>query len=355
MKTDRRNFVRIAGVAGAGIITGGLTSLKSPGNGIKFSSPINGDMLNEFDGKVVNGRLFTSVSVTAPPGSIIRINGVEAKYTGNEFSAEISLKDYKNSIELVESNTGTRQSITVYWLKNYANKYRLSLDDNIWFLRDISNNSDTYKSIFENPYLSFFKQIHDTFGTKVHINIYYQTDGFNLSQMTTKYKSEWKENSSWLRLSFHALQNDPDRPYTNAGYDEVKRDCEMVKEQIIRFAGEELMGPVTTLHWGESTVQGSRALRDAGYVGQVSDFVIENGVPIISMYLDLEQTKHINERFIWRDNQEGIIFSRISIIINTHKVDEIVPFMNELRKDRHKSAYLDLLMHEQYFYPLFLE
>lgn len=353
MKTDRRSFLRIAGVSGAAVIAGGLKSFNTLENGIKFLSPIDGDLLNEFDGKVENGCLVTMVKVQAPPGSKIKINNIDAKFADNLFVANVQLKDYKNVIEVVDGTTGNRQSITVFWLKNYANRYRLSLDDNIWFLRDISNNSGKYKSIFENPYLAFFKQIHDTYGTKVHINIYYQTEGFNLSQMTTKYKSEWKDNASWMKLSFHALQNDPDKPYLNSGYDEVKRDCEKVKEQIRRFAGEEVMGPVTTLHWGEATVDGSRALRDAGYVGQVSDFVIENGVQTISMYLDLKQTQHMIERFIWRDNNEGIIFSRISIVINTHQVDQIVPFLDELKKDPQKSAYLDLLMHEQYFYPFY--
>jgi hypothetical protein len=56
---------------------------------------------------------------------------------------------------------------------------------------------------------------------------------------------------------------------------------------------------------------------------------------------------------IWRDNKEGIIFIRCSIIIDTHKLEGIVPFMNELKKDRHMSAYVDLLTHEQYFYPYY--
>jgi hypothetical protein len=267
--------------------------------------------------------------------------------------ADILLKKYKNLIEVYDAKTGTRQSMIVYWLKNYVNRYRLSLDDNIWFLQDLAENSSNYRSIFENPYLGFFRQLHDIYGTKVHINIYYQTDGFNLSQMPVKYKSEWRDNSGWLRLSFHALQNDPDNPYMKAGYDDVKRDCDKVMEQIRRFAGEELMGPVTTLHWGEATVDGSRALRDSGYMAQVSDFVLKNGSHSISMYLDLEQTRHMNDRLVWKDNRENIIFSKISIVLNSHKVEEIVPFLDELKKDPHKSAYMDLLMHEQYFYPFY--
>ncbi len=354
MKTDRRKFLRIAGVSGAAVISGDLAPFGSIENNIVFLSPVDGDMLNESDGKVTDGALVTPFKIRASPGSKIKINGVDAKFSDNLFTADLGLKEYKNDIEAFDEKTGSRQTITVFWLKNYTNKYRLSLDDNIWFLRDISNNSNKYKSIFENPYLGFFKQVHDTYGTKVHINIYYQTDGFNLSQMTTKFKNEWKENAGWLRLAFHALQNDPDKPYINAGYDEVKRDCEKVQDQIRRFAGEELMGPVTTLHWGEAKVEGCRALRDCGYTGLTGYFNVDDNQSPVSYYLDAEQRRNLKKRFIWRDNREGIIFGRISLVINTVKYPEIVPYLDALKKSEHKPRFLDLMIHEQYFYPSYV-
>ena len=321
---------------------------------IKLVCPIDGDMLNEYDGIVANRCLLTKVKILAPSNCSIKVNGIVAKYIGEMFIVDIPLKDYRNVIEVVEANTGYRQSITVFWLKNYTNKYRLSLDDTIWFLKDITFNVNMYKSIFENPYLSFLKQVHDTYGTKIHINIYYQTEGFNLSQMTDKYKNEWKENAGWLRLSFHALQNEPDNPYINADYTEMKRDCEFVMEQVRRFAGEELTGSVTTLHWGEATVDGCRALRDTGFTGQVGDFNVDNDLAPVSYYLDVEKRRHMNKRFIWKDNQEDIIFVRSSIIIDCHKVEEIVPFLDAIKKDPHRSGYIDLLIHEQYFYPFYI-
>ncbi|MBI5009427.1 MAG: hypothetical protein HZB98_07235, partial [Bacteroidia bacterium] len=272
MKNNRREFIKRTGAAGMALLTSsGLQAINenmtdnSKKEGLAFISPVDGDMLNRYDGKVLNGSLLTKVRISAPPEQLIRINGKEAKYDGSHYQADIELAGYENIIEAANIKTGEKQSIKVFWLKNVADKYRLSLDDNIWFMKDISINSSKYKSLFENPYLGFLRDVHNQFGTKIHINLYYQTDGFNLSQMTTKFRNEWRENSEWLRLSFHALQNDPDRPYINAGYDEVSRDCELVKEQIRRFAGDELMGPVTTLHWGEARVEGCRALRDHGY------------------------------------------------------------------------------------------
>ena len=351
MKTNRRDFVKLTGAAGAGLIVTGLNSCAPVEGEVKFVDPVDGDMLTEYDGIVRDGILYKIVRITAPAGMHLKINGINARSGNGIYEAEVPLKDYRNVIEITERRSGRKESIIVYRLRNYTNKYRLSLDDNILFLKDISVNSSKYTSIFENPYLCFLKKVHDTYGTKIHINIYYQTEGFNLSDMTDKYREEWSRNSDWLRLSFHALQNEPDKPYLNAGYDQVKKDCEIVMKQIRRFAGDELLGPVTTLHWGEAKVEGCRALRDSGYKALAGYFNLTDGKPVVSYYLDSEKANHISNRSIWCDNIEGIIFKKIHLVINSYPLNEIIPLLDEVKKDNRKSAFIDLMIHEQYFYP----
>jgi hypothetical protein len=359
MRSNRRDFIKNTGRAGFAVMA--IPALQSinenmeennKNEAISFISPVDGDMLSKYDGKENPGNLLTRVSVSAPSGQQIKINGKEAKFEGNVYHADIELTGYENIIEAADIKTGGKQSIKVYWLKNVAEKYRLSIDDNIWFLKDISFNSSKYKSIFENPYLNFLKEVHDKFGTKIHLNLFYQTDGFNLSQMTDKYKAEWKDNAGWLRMSFHALQEFPDRPYLNAGYDQVKNDCILVKDQIRRFAGEELMGPVTTLHWGAANAEGCRALKDQGYRALAGYFNAE-GPDTVSYYLNDEKRLHINKRFIWKDNRENIILSRMAIVINTLKLEEIVPYLDSLIVSGHHPPFADLMIHEQYFYPTY--
>lgn len=323
-------------------------------NEIRFLSPIDGDMLNERDGKVIDGCLVTEVKVLAPSGCRIVINGIPALCEYGVYTTNVQLKDYSNIIHIVDEVSGYTTSMTVYWLRNYTNSYRLSMDDNIWFLRDIAYNADKYRSIFENPYLGFFKKVHDEYGSKVHFNIYYQDEEFNLTHMPVKYKSEWRDNSDWIRLSFHALQDKPDMPYINAGYDQVRRDCEMVMEQVRRFAGEEVTGQVTTLHWGEATIDGCRALRNVGYKCQVCDFNVDNDLPPCSYYLDDEKRRHMSKRFIWKDNSEDIIFTRLAIVTDCHKLENIVPYLDKIWKEPKKSGYIDFCMHEQYFYPQYI-
>ncbi len=354
---SRREFIKNAGLAGLAVTTGqignsltGIISSAPMENKIKFLSPIDGDMLSAYDGKVSDGTLTAEVKLSAPPDMKLKVNGIAANFTAGTFNAAIQLKYYKNVIEAADSVTGEKSAIVVYWLKNVVDKYRLSLDDNIWFLKDINANAGKYKSIFENPYLGMLKQVHDTFGTKIHLNLFYQTDGFNLSQMTDKYKSEWKDNAGWLRLSFHALQEFPDRPYLTAGYDQVTHDCILVKDQIRRFAGEELMGPVTTLHWGAANAEGCRALKDQGYRALAGYFSAE-GPDTVSYYLNDEKRLHVNNRFIWKDNREEMILARMALVINTVKLEEIVPYLDRLRSSGHQPPYADLMIHEQYFYP----
>jgi hypothetical protein len=357
MNKNRREFLKLTGMAGLALGITGIkpslngTKLYIPGNEIRFMSPVDGDMLTEYDGSLSGGTLAIKVKVAAPAGSRIRVNGIPAMYIDGLFQTDITLNNYENILELVEEKAGYRESIKVFRLNNYANKYRFSFDDNILFLKDISLNSGRYKSIFENPYLACLKKVHDTLGTKIHLNIYYQTEGFNLSQMTDKFRNEWKANAGWMGLSFHALQNSPDMPYLHSGYDQVKKDCVLVQEQIKRFAGEEVMGPETTLHWGEATVEGCRALRDSGYKVLAGYFNVDDDQGPVSYYLTVDQRRHIKKRFIWRDNAEGIIFTRLAAVVNHFKlVSEVVPYLDKVKKI-FNPPYIDLMIHEQYFYP----
>ena len=77
-----------------------------------------------------------------------------------------------------------------------------TVDDNIRFLKEITENA--YSSIFEHPYLAMYKRLHEEFDLKVQLNLFYRTEDFDLSKMSSAYYSEWEENADWLKLSFHS-------------------------------------------------------------------------------------------------------------------------------------------------------
>lgn len=322
---------------------------------MKFIKPVDGDMLNNLSGKLSGNSLEILVRLQAEEGRCIKINGIPACYEAGEYTAKVLIDGYRNTIEAVDAESGCKTKIGIYWLKKAAGKYRLSVDDNIWFLQDIAKNAGTYKSIFDNPYLSVYKSVHDKYGTKVHLNIYYECPefgGFNLTQMPDKFKSEWQENSNWLHLSFHARSNLPDKPYIATDYATIKRDYDAVIAEIKRFAGEEVLSSETTVHWGECTVEGVRAIRASGIKALAGYLTFtKDGNRLVSYYLSDEQIINANYYGFWKDHSEDIIFSKIDTVLNLHTPEEIVKILDEAKSKYSEKGFIEFMIHEEYFYP----
>ena len=148
-------------------------------------------------------------------------------------------------------------------------KYFFSfIDDAIWIFRDLTRQRP--KSMFDHPFFATLKTAHEKWGLKTQINVFYRTDyfygmdEFNLSEMTDCYKAEWEENSDWLKLGFHSYQEFPDNPHVNASYDDMKKLFTMIKNEVIRFAGEKTFTYGVVPHWIPVSLEGCLALRDCG-------------------------------------------------------------------------------------------
>ncbi len=337
-----------------------------PYRSVKIVNPIDGAILNRHDGKQNSSGLEIEVRGIAPWKSKVTVNDVEADvardgcWSYDRFSCNIVLKERENKIVARAESGGkvSTDTITVLWDKNSVKRYRLSTDDNILFLKDLAVNASKYRSIFDNEYLGFWRRMHDAYGTKVQFNIYYQTDtitygaaDFNLSKMPERYKPEWQENADWIRLTFHALQNEPPNPYIRASYQEIYHDFWLVTREIERFAGKELISPFTTIHWGEVTLEGCKALRDSGIIGLVGYFVQDPdlGKPVVSYYLDDEKTKYLDGHDYWKDTKNDIIFIKHDLVINTLEPSDIPQCLDSVASNPHKSELMEVMIHEQYF------
>ena len=332
---------------------------------VRFIFPIDGDCLNIYDGEMKEGYLAVKAKLEAPANSDIYIDNKKAEYDGQYFTGVVLLKNYCTVIMAENRTDGYKTSITVYKLENGIGKYRISLDDNILFLADLNKNKDVYTSLFDNPYLNVYKKAHDLYGATVHINLFYEykndeedrerfsgeREYFNLSMMTDKYKEEWKENSNWLKLSFHARVDKPDKPYLKIYAECINKDIEMVNQEILRFAGPETLSDVTTLHWGACLEEGVKALRNHDYKGLVGYFDFRESGEIVAGYsYPYELVKHINGRDFWVDTTEDVVFAKADIILNRYQLNDIVPCLEEIYNNKHEAGFMELLIHEQYFY-----
>jgi len=317
--------------------------------GVRITEPPDGAILNRHDGTDVANGLRIVVKGHAGGAREVRVNGIAATVSGGEFQARMTLT--KAETRITAEAGPARHSVLVLWDRDSYPRYRFSTDTNIWFLRDIARNQARYKSLFENPYLAFWLQMHRKYGTKVQFNIYYETDGFNLTQMPDKYKPEWRRNRDWMRLTFHARADKPDQPYIHATAEKIRGDYRLVTREIERFAGRELQSDITTVHWGETTREGARALHAEGIRAMPGYFLLADGKPNVSYYLDAEQVRYLMGRNYWKDTQEDLIFVKHNIIINTVPLEKIVPHLEKVVADPHQSELLELMIHEQYFYP----
>lgn len=235
----------------------------------------------------------------------------------------------------------------------YDPRCRFSVDDCIWFLRDTALYAE--RSIFENGFLGFWREMHQRYGIKVQFNVYFEDldTGWTIAEMPDRFRQEWQDSADWLRLTFHARADKPDMPYLNASYDEVAQDCRQVTDEIIRFAGEEVLSACTTLHWGMATREGCRALRDNGIEALVGYFEIHDGKPWVAYYLDEERTRYLNTHDTWRDEEIGLLFIKHDLVLNLYPIEELVPRLDAIYTDPDQSEVLELMIHEQYFYPRF--
>ena len=315
--------------------------------GGRITDPPDGAIMNRHDGQTTPEGLWIEVKGEAPAGREVRVNGAAARVRDGRFEARVLLAKRENRITLEAG--AARDEITVLWDRNSFPRYRFSIDDNILFLKDIANRG--YDSLFENPYLGFWRDMHRRYGARIHFNIYYETAGFNLTQFPDRYRKEWLANRDWMRLTFHARANEPERPYIKAPADQVINDYRMVTREIERFAGKELLSPVTTIHWGEATREACAALRREGITTLAGYFELQNGKPRVSYYLDPDRIRYVGGRDYWKDTKLDLLFVRHDMVVNSVKLQDIVPRLEKLAEDPHQSEVIELMIHEQYFYP----
>ena len=220
-------------------------------------------------------------------------------------------------------------------------QFCFTMDDNIRFLKELTEGS--YESLFHHPYPAMLRRLHQTFGLKVQLNLFYQMKDFDLSQMTDRYRSEWEENAHWLKLSFHSRLENVD-PYRESGYEEVYADCAAVHREICRFASPAALANTTTLHYCLATSEGLRALADCGVQGLLGLYGSRE-LPRVSYQTAEPDCNRIREgETVWQD---GVAYAAIDLILNLYPREELLPRLKSFLE----RPLVKVMIHEQYFYP----
>jgi hypothetical protein len=352
----RRRFLQTAtaGVAAGSLSGTSLAIAAAPQPAIEIEHPYHGAVLNRRHGVQSADGLTIEVRGRAASGVPVTVNAVPARREGDRFRAEVVLRDKETDLVAVaEDAAGRHEARTrVVWDRYSEPRYRFSIDDNSFFLRDICQKG--YDSLFDCWYLEMLRELNRKYGAKFSVNIYYTTgDDFSLPQFPDRYRGEWRDNSEWLKLAFHAHADKPDRPYQDAPPEKLLADLDQVAEQILRFAGPEAYAPPTVIHWGMTrqsalrplTTRGVRAL--SGYFRQI------NGVWDVNYRFSDEISEYLSRHDAWKDFDSGIVFSRVDIVCNSVPLDRTAATLEPQIKDPNTAEILDLFTHEQYFWPFY--
>lgn len=315
---------------------------------LKFITPLDGQMMTDYAGVREGDTLMIDVAVEAAPEKVVYINNQPAEYRDGAYHANVALDGYRNTVEA--TCEGNCVKMGIYWIPEATHRFAISVDDNIWWLQDLTLNN--YASIFDNPYLAVYKEAHDLYGIKIRLNIFYTTSrkgGFNLSMMTDRYKDEFLANQDWLHLAFHADSEFPDWPYSESTYAKLKYDYDSINREVKRFAGYELER-CTTIHWGSGNRQVVRAIRAEGLRTLMGYMQVHDGKSWVSYYLSAEETEKVSKYGFWKDHGEDMIFGRIACVLNTMSCEKIVECLDETLEKYPQNGYIEIMIHEQYFY-----
>jgi hypothetical protein len=348
-------------LAGAVIGTRQVLSAKGMLEITTIDEPIHGAILNRRFGEEVSDGLKIRVSGVAPLNSEVKINGINTWREGNKYFSEIIIRDKENEIVAESKGSFGSQvhSIRVIWDRYSEPRYQFAIDDCIYFLYDIIKNK--YKS----PFLKSLFKLHTTYNTRFVLNLFYTNqsdkmgykDGitlpvFDLTKFPERFKSEWEQNSEWLKLAFHANDQAPARPYQYSSASRLLADLNKVNQQITRFAGEQALAQPTNVHYGEVSHEALKALSTSGIRTLSGSFVKgDDGTWPVSYMKDNEQCDYLSRHDALMDFETGIVFTKFDFLPPQTLVSDVVPLMQSMSNDPNTAEIIDIDSHERAFWP----
>ena len=355
---------------------------------IEITNFRQGAVLNHNHGEESDNALRVTIEGISSSGYPVYVNGVKAEMDGQRFVVDIDLTEKINNV-CAKTTTpyGTySQELTLVWDKKSFKRCNCYIDDHSFFFTDLAK--ERPKSAFDHFYLKGLKNIHDKYGLKVTLNLFYHNDHFDfeLKDMPDIWKSEFIDNSGWLKFSFHARSEFPDRLYAEASAEEFGRDWDMVQNEIFRFAGEECFISPVVIHWANvhpavaqeairrgvncySTafrlrVMGGPSLADRQNGGNMENIEKRSvsgadksfGTIGFKLHYDFaEEASYLNNHFSYYDPLLNVCFFRNLICANLVPYDQIQGKLQAFFETAEKfgvEAFCNA-SHEQYSFPYY--
>ena len=355
---------------------------------IEITNYRQGAILNHNHGKEGRKSLKVTVQGISEGGWPVTVNGQPAVMEGRRFAAEVELTQRVNTVKAsVVTPYGTySQELTLVWDKKSFKRFNFFIDDHSFLFTDLAKQRP--KKAFDHFYLAGLKKIHDQYGLKVTLNSFYHNDHdhFDLKDMPAIWKSEFEDNSDWLKFSFHAYSEFPDRPYAEATAETFGKHWDMVQKEIERFAGPKSFIAPVVIHWANVhpavaqeairrgvtaysnnfrlRVMGGPSLEDRQRGGDMktvekrslSGVDCGNELSGLAMHYGMQEEKDfMDKNIVYYDPQLGICFFHNTVLCNLTPLAEIPKKYAEAikRNEERGTEILGVGSHEQYTFPYY--
>ena len=355
---------------------------------IEITNYRQGAILNHNHGKEGRKSLKVTVEGISEGGWPVTVNDQPAVMEGRRFAADVELTQHINTVKAsVVTPYGTySQELTLVWDKKSFKRFNFFIDDHSFLFTDLAKQRP--KKAFDHFYLAGLKKIHDQYGLKVTLNSFYHNDHdpFDLKDMPAIWKSEFEDNSDWLKFSFHAYSEFPDRPYAEATAETFGKHWDMVQKEIERFAGPKSFIAPVVIHWANVhpavaqeairrgvvaysnnfrlRVMGGPSLEDRQRGGDMktvekrslSGVDCGNELSGLAMHYGMQEEKDfMDKNIVYYDPQLGICFFHNTILCNLTPLAEI-PKKYAIAVKRNEERGTEILgagSHEQYTFPYY--
>lgn len=357
---------------------------------IEITSHRQGAILNHNHGIETESSLKITVTGISESGRPVKVNGIPAEMDGRIFRAEVELKEKFNKVTatVMTPSGDYSQSLVLVWDKKSFKRFNCFIDDHSFFFTELARQRPA--RAFDHFYLAALKKIHDETGLKVTLNCFYRNDHdpahCTLSEMPDIWKSEFEDQADWLRFSFHAYSEFPDRPYVEASAEEFGRDYDLVQNEIIRFAGEKSFIAPVVIHWANihpavaaevrrrgsfcqsrhmrPCVMGGPSLADrqkGGNMAQIEQRATAKDERMTSLegfamyYDDQEEYNYLAKHKAYYNPAIDMIISAFAPCCNLVPQDEIRKRLTAefALQEKYGFEALGYLSHEQYFFPFY--
>lgn len=328
---------------------------------LEITNVRHGAVLNRNHGRETAKGLEFVIEGLADPAAQIAVNGGPAERCDRNFRAPVRLTGKFNTVAVrSHSKFGdVEQRIMLVYDKDSFRRCNFFIDDNVFFLTDLAREKP--QSLFDHFYLKALRDIHRESGARFTLNCFFRNDHdpFEISSVPDRYKGEWHDNADWLRLSFHAFSEFPDRPYQHAEGAVLAADYDKVRAEIVRFAGEATFIPPTVIHWGMTHPDNFAVLKERGvsvlagsFISsrvKVGEQVSANPVADIGYFYEQDVTRYLKAQKAWYDTDVDLLLINNSACCNLDTPAEIVEYLD--RDAKIGNDFLSLVTHEQYCFP----